>query len=62
MMQILVPKRPSSETEFEEVKEIFKEIRLQSIAITDRLSFLLARFYDENTLVDAEYRVLENQK
>jgi len=51
-----------SKEEFEETKEIFKEIRLQSIAITDRLTFLLARFYNESMLVSAEYRVLEDEK
>ena len=59
MMSILIPSRPTSKAEFEEAKEIFKEVRLQSVAITDRLAFLLARFYDENVLINAEYKVLE---
>jgi len=60
MMSILIPSRPSSKAEFEEAKEIFKEVRLQSIAISDRLAFLLAWFYDENVLVNVEYKVLED--
>jgi len=49
-----------SKEEFEETKEIFIKIRLQSTLISDRLAFLLARFYDENVLVNVEYKVLED--
>ena len=47
-----------SKDEYEETKRIFKEIRLQSITISDGLAFLLARFYDENVLINAEYKVI----
>lgn len=49
-----------SKEEFEETGKIFKEIRFQSVAISDRLAFLLSRFYGENVLVSAEYKVLED--
>lgn len=51
-----------SKEEFEETKKIFIDLRLQAIAISDRLAFLLARFYDENVLVSVEYKVIENKK
>ncbi len=51
-----------SKEEFEETKKIFMEIRLQANIVADRLAFLLVRFYDENVLVHAEYKVLEDRR
>jgi len=48
-----------SKEEFEETKKIFTELRLQAITISDRLAFLLERFYDEHVLVNVEYKIQE---
>lgn len=51
-----------SKEEYNETKKIFMEIRLQSTAISDRLAFLLKRFYGENVIIETEYRILEDKK
>lgn len=51
-----------SKEEFEETKKIFTKINLQANAISDRLVFLLTRFYGENLLVEVDYKVLDEKE